>query len=252
MFGSLKVVGASAPVEGVELETPQRAERPLARFAFINGGGEGVSIAPQPANHEMAKIGSIGLDGMVVVSSRALTDETLKDAETFSSADLVDQGNIRPLIPLAIDPPDHVKYRRLLDPMFAPRRVALLEEDIAARVNVLIDTFVAKGSCNFSDEFAELLPSSVFLELIGLPWEELGTLIRLRDGILRPGVLTRPPRSDQRSSARPPRTSTRTSTPCSTSELRRRATTSSPRSSPRKSRERGSRERRCSTSASCS
>jgi cytochrome P450 len=52
---------------------------------------------------------------------------------------------------------------------------------------VLIDTFVAKGSCNFSDEFAELLPSSVFLGMIGLPWEELGTLIRLRDGILRPG-----------------------------------------------------------------
>ena len=34
----------------------------------------------------------------------------------------------RPLIPLQIDPPDHRKYRKLLDPLFAPQRMRLLEE----------------------------------------------------------------------------------------------------------------------------
>ena len=39
-------------------------------------------------------------------------------------------GNVRPLIPLNVDPPNHSKYRKLLDPMFAPRRMEEQEEDI--------------------------------------------------------------------------------------------------------------------------
>jgi cytochrome P450 len=60
------------------------------------------------------------------------------------------------------------------------------EADITARVNYFIDSFVGAGECNFSEQFAELLPSSVFLGLMGLPWDELDTFLRLRDGILRP------------------------------------------------------------------
>ena len=43
-------------------------------------------------------------------------------------------SNIRPLIPLQIDPPDHKKFRKLLDPIFAPREVAKLEESLVAAV----------------------------------------------------------------------------------------------------------------------
>ena len=39
----------------------------------------------------------------------------------------------RPLIPLQIDPPDHRKYRKILDPLFAPQRMKLLEEPIDVR-----------------------------------------------------------------------------------------------------------------------
>jgi len=60
------------------------------------------------------------------------------------------------------------------------------EGDIASRANHFIDGFIEKGECNFTDEFAELFPSSVFLGLMGLPWDELDTFLRLRDGILRP------------------------------------------------------------------
>ncbi len=108
--------------------------------------------------------------------------------DPFSSEDLVEQGNTLPLIPLNIDPPEHVKYRRLLDPLFAPRRIDALETDIAARVNHFVDEFAERGSCDFTAEFAELFPSSVFLGMMGLPWDELGTLIELRDGLLRPGT----------------------------------------------------------------
>ena len=56
------------------------------------------------------------------------------------------------------------------------------------RVNHFIDRFVDRGACNFTAEFAELFPSSVFLGMMGLDWEELDTLVALRDGILRPGT----------------------------------------------------------------
>ena len=93
-------------------------------------------------------------------------------------------GNVRPMIPLNVDPPQHSNYRKLLDPLFAPRRMDEQEEDITRRVNGFIDTFIGRGECNFTEEFAELFPSSVFLGLLGLPEDELRMFLRLRDGIL--------------------------------------------------------------------
>jgi cytochrome P450 len=166
-----------------------RAEHPVAKLDFVNLVQRDAldSTAPQPANFELARRGAISIDDNLMVASRPLVDETLRDHSVFSSADLIEQGNVRPLIPLGIDPPDHVKYRRLLDPLFAPRQIDALEQDIAERVNHFIDTFIDRGSCNFTDEFAELFPSSVFLGMMGLPWDELPALIALRDGLLRPG-----------------------------------------------------------------
>ena len=69
----------------------------------------------------------------VVLSGRAEIDEAFRDPETFSSnMSAVDLKNVRPLIPLQIDPPDHKKYRKMLDPIFAPRQMALLEEPVTA------------------------------------------------------------------------------------------------------------------------
>jgi cytochrome P450 len=90
------------------------------------------------------------------------------------------------MIPLNVDPPMHSKYRKLLDPLFAPRRMDEQEEDITRRVNGFIDQFIDRGECNFTEEFAELFPSSVFLGLMGLPEDEMRMFLRMRDGILHP------------------------------------------------------------------
>jgi cytochrome P450 len=126
--------------------------------------------------------------GAVSVASRALVEDTLKDWQTFSSENLIDLGNVRPMLPISVDPPSHTKYRKLLDPLFAPRRIDAIESDVTSRVHHFIDAFENHGSCNFTTEFAEQFPSSVFLGLMGLPWSELGTMMRLRDGLLRPHV----------------------------------------------------------------
>ena len=73
-------------------------------------------------------------------------------------AGIVNLGNTRPLIPLSIDPPQHIKYRKILDPLFAPKRMDALEAEITTRVNRFIDTFADRGSCHFTDELRGAVP----------------------------------------------------------------------------------------------
>lgn len=130
------------------------------------------------------------VEGFAVAASRRVVDDVLRHPEVFTSQGVVQLGNVRPLIPLSIDPPDHVGYRKLLDPLFAPKRMDAIEDDIAARVNHFIDAFVERGSCHFTEELAVPFPSAVFLGLMGLPWEELDHFLRMKDGIIRPGGAT--------------------------------------------------------------
>ena len=128
-------------------------------------------------------------DNSVMIASRAAVDEVLQDPKRFSSAAFggISLGNVRPLIPLSVDPPNHSKYRKILDPLFAPKRMDAAEADIAERANHFIDMFVDRGACHFTDEFAVPFPSAVFLGLMGLPWDELDAMLRMKDGIIRPG-----------------------------------------------------------------
>jgi cytochrome P450 len=130
----------------------------------------------------------------VVLTRRAEIDDAFRDPETFSSnMSAVDLKNIRPLIPLQIDPPDHKKYRKILDPIFAPRQMALLEVPVTRLVNDLIDRFVDRGEVDFAREFSVPFPSEVFLTLLGLPLAELPRFLAMKDGIIRPDQVTGSP-----------------------------------------------------------
>jgi cytochrome P450 len=76
------------------------------------------------------------------------------------------------MIPLAVDPPDHAKYRLLLNPWFSPKAVTALEPKIRATINELIDTFVDKGECDVAYDFGRIYPVRVFLDLMGFPQEK--------------------------------------------------------------------------------
>ena len=107
----------------------------------------------------------------------------------MKGVDSVEIGNERPLIPLQVDPPEHVKYRKLLDPVFSRTRVLRLEPEVRKLAGELCDRFAGRGSCDFHKEFAEPLPSTVFLRLLGLPLERLPYFLELKDGIIRPQEL---------------------------------------------------------------
>src|SRR5438270_7201476 len=70
----------------------------------------------------------VDLDGTVLVAGDEEVREVLREPEVYSSGiDAAHIGQIRPLIPLQIDPPDHKKYRRVLAPLFASKGVYKLE-----------------------------------------------------------------------------------------------------------------------------
>ena len=145
---------------------------------------------PQQFHSMMRDLGVVDIGEMMLITRHEDVTSALRNSEVFSSAGAIDIGNIRPLIPLQIDPPDHVKFRRLLDPLFAPREVEKLEATVRGLVNNLIDDFVATGSCEFNAAVAVPLPCIVFLELMGLPLADLDLFLGFKDGIIRPPAAT--------------------------------------------------------------
>ncbi len=89
------------------------------------------------------------------------------------------------LIPLQLDGEPHRHYRRLLDPLFAPRKMAELEPAIRKLADELIDQFIGDGQVELHDAFCVPLPSTVFLNLFGLPLEDVPVLIGFKDRILK-------------------------------------------------------------------
>lgn len=105
----------------------------------------------------------------------------LQDTETFSNASMPFAqmlGEQWKLIPLELDPPEHGKYRALINGLFSPARIDALEPEIRQRAAELIDQFAAQGRCDFNAEFADLYPALIFLRLMGWPTEEASTFVR--------------------------------------------------------------------------
>ncbi len=143
---------------------------------------------PQELYAGLRQVGSVTvMDGHALVASDEAVRHVLQHPDVFSSGvDAVHIGQIRPLIPLQIDPPEHKTFRRILDPLFSPKQVALLEDNTRALVREYIDAVADQGGCNFHEAVAEPLPTTVFLRLLGLPESRLQEFLVLKDGIIRP------------------------------------------------------------------
>ena len=107
---------------------------------------------------------------MMIVGRDEDVRHVLTHPEVFSSGeDAVAIGQVRPLIPLQIDPPQHKSYRKLLDPIFAPKQVAKLGGPDPHPGPGLVEPLVGRAAAATSTSVAEPLPTTVFLQLLGLP-----------------------------------------------------------------------------------
>jgi cytochrome P450 len=89
------------------------------------------------------------------------------------------------MIPMELDGEEHTRYRKLLDPVLAPKKVAAVEPAVRKLANELIDRFIDDGRGDVYGRFCGILPSSIFLELLGLPQSDLQGFLEFIDAILR-------------------------------------------------------------------
>jgi cytochrome P450 len=67
------------------------------------------------------------------------------------------------------DPPEHTKYRLILQTAFTPRTVLALEDAVRARVVRAIDRVIESGACDFASDIAVPVPLEVLGDLMGVP-----------------------------------------------------------------------------------
>ena len=74
---------------------------------------------------------------------------------------------------LFMDPPDHTRYRKLVNRGFTPRMIGQLEPHIRELTDQVLDAALAKGhEMDFVVEVAAELPLEVIAELIGVPRDD--------------------------------------------------------------------------------
>lgn len=122
--------------------------------------------------------------GYWVVTRHEDVGRVLKDYEHFSSSlnEFVPAGvpfQIPPeqvfaklKVPEGLDPPEHGKYRRLLQSMSGPKAVAALAPRIAYWCTYFIDQFIEAGECDLVYDLADPVPAAIILEWMGLPPDE--------------------------------------------------------------------------------
>jgi len=86
------------------------------------------------------------------------------------------QGSQKAMIPIELDGAEHRQYRQVLDPLFAPKRVGLLEPELRAAASRLIDEFIERGEADFAHDFALPFPGATVLAIMGWPAEDLEKL----------------------------------------------------------------------------
>jgi cytochrome P450 len=174
--------------------TPADAEAPEPTMADLLGDGARAHDPERQANPHpvLAELRAHGpyqerAPGLGEVVGRAGCEAVLRNPDPFSSKFPPIGGAHRPLIPIQLDPPEHKNFRKILDPIFAPRTIAPLIDPVTALINDHIDRVIDLGECVFDEEIAVPFPSQVFLMVAGLPLSDLDFLLELKDGILRPG-----------------------------------------------------------------
>lgn len=172
----------------------------VADYAFLRG--------PDPAGSNFARLDELQRQhrpffraeeagGYWVFTDYHAIREGLQHPELFSNRVMVPIDPDPPYkwIPLMLDPPEHAKWRQLLADYFSPGRVKRFESQHRAFAVELIETLRERGSCDFYADFAAVFPTTIFLQIMGLPTEQMAEFMVWEDRILRATAQSDPDRS---------------------------------------------------------
>ncbi len=116
------------------------------------------------------------------ISSKGITSFYPKDE---SELDEQMSGNGKMLI--TMDPPRHVRLRRLVNKGFTPRAVNAMEDHIREITNQVLDDVAKKGRCDFVLDVASQLPLAVICGMMGLEKKDWPYMFELTNKVLGQG-----------------------------------------------------------------
>ena len=112
----------------------------------------------------------------------------LRDADTFSSAHIIDliMGPVMgEHIMLGMDDPQHRRYRGLVSMAFRQKTLSQSEDTLIAGVaGELVDAFAGRGHAELVREFTFPYPTQVIADILGLPREDYRQFQRWSTSIL--------------------------------------------------------------------
>jgi cholest-4-en-3-one 26-monooxygenase len=126
-----------------------------------------------------------GGDGFWVITKHADVIACNRDAASFSSSQ--ELGGVVTLegplesppgaeaagsMMLFMDPPEHTRYRKLVNRGFTPRMISALETHVRELTANILDEALAKRDVDFVVDIAAELPLEVIAELLGVPRED--------------------------------------------------------------------------------
>jgi cytochrome P450 len=123
------------------------------------------------------------------IATRAADIEHMqKNHDPFSMKRIVlpDDGDRPRLLPIELDPPEHARYRTILNQFFTPRAIKALQEEARVLAIDLIDGFKRRGHCEFISEFAMQLPITIFMKMVDEPLDNLDQLLGWTEMTVRP------------------------------------------------------------------
>jgi cytochrome P450 len=125
------------------------------------------------------------MNGFYYLTRREDVLAALRNPNVFSSRlALQPPGYPLPVLPLAFDPPEHTRYRKILQPYFSPQGLSKSRPVLQRHAAEMIAALAGRGECEVMADFARLYPFQVFLDLYGLPVEHRDYLIGLKDAVV--------------------------------------------------------------------
>jgi cholest-4-en-3-one 26-monooxygenase len=88
------------------------------------------------------------------------------------------------MIMLNMDPPQHVKFRRIVQRGFTPQMTTKQEPYLRALSKRIVDQVAHRGECEFVEELAAELPLQVICELVGVPQEDRKLIFELSNKLI--------------------------------------------------------------------
>jgi cytochrome P450 len=125
------------------------------------------------------------INGWYHLTHREDVLHALRTPEVYSSRKAFDMlGSPLPLVPISFDPPEHTRFRKILQPFFSPHTLGQMLPSLQKQAVAMVDAIAKTGRCEVVNDIAIPYPSQVFLTLYGLPLKDRDKLVHWKDTVI--------------------------------------------------------------------